>query len=77
MFTLKDGFEFGRLARRGIDAARSELRGAEIPEVPFLPPGEPCFQHYLLRKLSSLRSGLSCEDSGFSVAVIVDEGYLS
>ena len=27
MFTLKDGFEFGRLARRGIDAARSELTG--------------------------------------------------
>lgn len=27
MFTLKDGFEFGRLSRRGIDAARSELTG--------------------------------------------------
>lgn len=25
MFTLKDGFEFGRLSRRGIDAVRSEL----------------------------------------------------
>lgn len=27
MFTLKDGFEFGRLNRRGIDAVRSELTG--------------------------------------------------
>ena len=27
MFTLKDGYEFGRLSRRGIDAARSELTG--------------------------------------------------
>ncbi len=27
MFTLKDGFEFGRLSRRGIDAVRSELTG--------------------------------------------------
>jgi len=25
MFTIKDGFEFGQLARRGIDAARNEL----------------------------------------------------
>ncbi len=25
MFTIKDGFEFGELARRGIDAVRNEL----------------------------------------------------
>lgn len=25
MFTIKDGFEFGELGRRGIDAVRSEL----------------------------------------------------
>ena len=25
MFTIKDGFEFGKVGRRGIDAVRSEL----------------------------------------------------